>query len=61
MIEIDGMLVTDTWTEYAVEPTDGIFMDCDSLAEARDIARLWGAPVLKRRCYMTEWEETSDL
>lgn len=56
MMEIGGLQITETWVEYAVEPFEGTLLDCDTLAEAQDIAQKWGTPVLARHCYMTGWE-----
>lgn len=60
MIEINGSLVTETYVEYAVEPWDGTLMDCDSKAEAEQIAAQWQTSVLSRRIYVTEWSEVDN-
>jgi hypothetical protein len=55
VIEICNKRVQETWTEYAVEAEPGLLVPCDDLAEAEKIAGNFGAQVLQRRCYLTEW------
>lgn len=58
MIEIGGLRVQESWTEYAVEVEPGLTVECDDLAEAQTIAANFGAKVLRRRGFLTEWAES---
>jgi hypothetical protein len=57
MMKIGKLEVTDSGSEYAVIPFEGCILECDTYAEAVEIAQVWAMPVLKRRWYVTEWEE----
>lgn len=63
MIEIGGLSVSESYTEYAVEydplPAESysLLVDCDDLDEARTMARNSGGRVLSRHVYVTEWDD----
>ena len=55
MIEIAGLVVENSGTEYCVEPFEGCLLECDTLDEAEKLAKLWDTDVRYRRYYVTEW------
>ena len=59
MIEILNRKIEETTTEYAVEidkgKTSELLVDCDTLEEAEQYAKMFKTEVLERRCYVTEW------
>jgi len=60
MIDIGGALVEESFTEYAVSSSvigGQAVIECDSRAEANDLAGRWDGVVLVRHVYITEWQE----
>lgn len=55
MMQIGSLTVEDSGTEWCVVPFEGCELECDSLQEAEDLAKLWGTHVQYRRYYVTEW------
>ena len=55
MIEILDRKIVDTVTEYAVQCEPELLVDCDTLEEAEQYAKIFKTEVLERRCYVTEW------
>lgn len=57
MIEIGGLLVEESWVEYAVElDSSGAIVECDSRAEAEAWAASGDCTAVQRRCYITGWD-----
>ncbi len=59
MIEIDNQRIVESGTEYAVEIDKGklaeLLVECDTLAEAEQYAKMFEAEVLERHVYVTGW------
>lgn len=55
MIEIGSKRVQESWTQFGVQVEPGLIVDYDDLAEAELVAHNFGAQVMERRGYLTEW------
>jgi hypothetical protein len=56
VIEIGGLTVVDSWSEYAVD-VDGAIIECEDLAEVELIcSNDTSVTPIKRKGYITEWE-----
>lgn len=58
MIRVDGLVIQETWTEYAVD-IDGVLIDCEDEEEARQFAMTTGCPLLERQHFVSDWVSDS--
>lgn len=56
MILIDGLLVEQRLTEYAIRFPDGQLLECDSQAEAEALSEHWtDITIVQRFVYVTQY------